>query len=97
MSPTEGRVARPERRWDCRRGTAISHTYSQYTVTHNFNYWDGVICFSMTSCYCNLIITIQEPCSAKEPVRCSVFLPTPNDSSIVICFSYRQTGEPVAK
>jgi len=21
MAPTEGRVARPERRWDCRRGT----------------------------------------------------------------------------
>jgi len=27
MAPTEGRVARPERRWDCRRGTPISHTY----------------------------------------------------------------------
>jgi len=22
MAPTEGRVARPERRWGCRRGTA---------------------------------------------------------------------------
>jgi len=21
MAPTEGRVAKPERRWDCRRGT----------------------------------------------------------------------------
>jgi len=24
MAPTEGRVARPERRWGCRRGTPIS-------------------------------------------------------------------------
>jgi len=24
MAPTEGRVARPERRWGCRRGTSIT-------------------------------------------------------------------------
>jgi len=23
MAPTEGRVARPERRWGCRRGTPV--------------------------------------------------------------------------
>jgi len=26
MAPTEGRVARPERRWGCRRGTPMSIT-----------------------------------------------------------------------
>jgi len=25
MAPTEGRVAKPERQWDCRRGTPCSN------------------------------------------------------------------------
>jgi len=25
MAPTEGRVAKPEQRWDCRRGTPICY------------------------------------------------------------------------
>jgi len=33
MAPTEGRVARPERRWGCRRGTRclqnVSYEYEQ--------------------------------------------------------------------
>jgi len=27
MAPTEGRVAKPERRWDCRRGTPTQSKY----------------------------------------------------------------------
>jgi len=32
MAPTEGRVARPERRWGCRRGTP---EYSQTAMSDN--------------------------------------------------------------
>jgi len=28
MAPTEGRVAKPERRWSCRRGTPTPSTFS---------------------------------------------------------------------
>ena len=33
MAPTKGRVARPERRWDCRRGTPVCQVL--LAVTHN--------------------------------------------------------------
>jgi len=33
MAPTEGRVARPERRWGCRRGTPENHTQAGYHVS----------------------------------------------------------------
>jgi len=32
MAPTEGKIARPERRWGCRRGTPVDRTASQQTI-----------------------------------------------------------------
>jgi len=32
MAPTEGRVAKPERRWDCRHGTP-AYPYKQLTLS----------------------------------------------------------------
>jgi len=32
MAPTEGRVARPERRWGCRRGTPSQNNTIRYYV-----------------------------------------------------------------
>jgi len=36
-SPTEGRVARPERRWGCRRGTPTLEWKSTIFVTVQYN------------------------------------------------------------
>jgi len=33
MAPTEGRVAKPERRWDCRRGTRMLYTSCTHMAT----------------------------------------------------------------
>jgi len=32
MAPTEGRFARPERRWDCRCGTPVTKQYISYVM-----------------------------------------------------------------
>ena len=32
MAPTEGGVTRPERRWDCRRGTPTVHPRAKVTI-----------------------------------------------------------------
>ena len=37
-------------------------------------------------CVC-LVVKTRKPCCRKETARCSVFLPTPNDSLIVFTFS----------
>jgi len=45
MAPTEGRVARPERRWGCRRGTHNWWNYFRriptYVITIHQRYRDG--------------------------------------------------------
>jgi len=38
MAPTEGRVARPERRWGCRRGTP---EVGEHAPVHLWIYADG--------------------------------------------------------
>jgi len=42
MAPTEGRVARPERRWSCRRGTPASKQVIHTSVTQGLQ----------LKCYC---------------------------------------------
>ena len=39
MAPTEGRFARPERRWDCRRGTPVDWVKQSFVIFDN-----GALC-----------------------------------------------------
>jgi len=47
MAPTEGRVAMPEWRWDCRHGTPADHTDLCAIRTHSNSWWS---CFP-TRCH----------------------------------------------
>jgi len=46
MAPTEGRVAKPERRWDCRRGTPKTDKYPR--STRAMDAWS--VCYRWHSC-----------------------------------------------
>ena len=46
MAPTEGRVARPERRWGCRRGTTCASTVGSSFVTLIYSILDYDITYT---------------------------------------------------
>jgi len=55
MAPTDGRFARPERRWDCRRGTPL---WEPSLVTRYYCRLGDMLCFVFMSAYCMFDLSV---------------------------------------